>query len=87
MNLSKIQNRRDFLKGSFSNGLKSFFSITGIFTAQILPSANGEDCSKNISCHDCHKMGICEKEKAERTRFNVKRNGHSAKISKGAFYE
>ena len=87
MKFHKIQNRRDFLKGSFSNGLKSVLSITGILGEQNIYSAIEDECQENISCHDCYMMGICEKEEAERTRFIVKRNGQSAKIPKGVFYE
>ena len=85
MKLNKIQNRRDFLRDSVKKGLKFMGGISGIIIGnQNLVSGIDNDCPFNIPCSDCYKMGICDKEAAEKARHEVKRDSKIVKISKGA---
>ena len=83
MKLNTFQNRREFFKCSFNRGLKYLGSVTGIIISQ--PNLiDNSYCDGNLSCYSCHKMGICEKEEAERARADVKRDSRIIKRSKGA---
>ena len=88
MNLNKNQNRRDFLEGSIKEAMTSVFGIAGMFIGENkMVSSFENECPDNIACTDCFKMGICKMAAAEKTRLEVKRNGGSAKISKGAYHD
>ncbi len=85
MNINKNQNRRDFLISSGWKGIVTGFGFIRIsMSEKNHVSGNIEKCPEKITCRDCYKMGVCEEDLAIETRKEVKRNNHTAKISKGA---
>jgi len=85
MNINNNQNRRDFLISSGRKGIITGLGFIGISIAgKNRISDNSEKCPENLTCHDCYKMGVCEKDMAVEARKEVKTNSHTAKISKGA---
>ena len=85
MKINKNQNRRKFISSSLKRGILTSLGIIGfpILDKKILSRDEG-NCTENINCNECYKMGICAKSEAAEMRYNVKTNGHTAKKSKGA---
>ncbi len=83
--MNKYQNRRDFLIYSARQGLIAGLGFFGIsLVNNNLTYADTEKCPRNLTCGECYKMGVCPENKAAETRNEIKRNGLTAKISKGA---
>ncbi len=84
MKTSKNLDRRAFLITSGKKGLMTCLSFIGISNDnKNSVSGNEERCTENITCHDCYKMGVCEKDLAFETRKDIKANYYKAKKSKG----
>ncbi len=84
MKTSKNLNRRDFLTSSGKKAIMTGLGFIGISIDNKNPiSGNEENCPENITCCDCYKMGVCEKDLAVETRKDIQENCYMAKKSKG----